>query len=122
MEEIVQFLIAEYGVSKKDIRKCLRQTAKKYKKTQKEIGNILLSLRVGHFDTLPDEMLLMIMEGMDYRTLTLFCSVSRRMKEVCKDENFWKGKLARDFQAEKIPGKTWKETYRLYHHFCIEAC
>ncbi len=112
MNKIVQFLIAEYGVSKKDIQKCLKQTSKEHKKTKKEVGEIILKARVNRLDLLPHELLLKIMTEMDYSTLTLFCSVSKTMKSICEDEPFWKGKLALDFPgAEKLPEKTWRETY-----------
>jgi len=115
----VKFLAGEYKVSEKRVRACLKQTAKKHKLTQKKVEEILLRLEAGKWESLPDEILLDIMEKMDYVTLTMFCSISKRMRRICEDEKFWKKKFEEDFpdiffqtdiQTNRI--QTWKEIYQ----------
>lgn len=108
----VQYLMAEYGASEEYIRTCLKQTARKHKMSMKAVGEIILSLRADRLALLPNELLVKVLEELDYPTLTLFCSVSTRIRSICQDEKFWKKKLEQDFPGVEQLEKTWKKTYQ----------
>ena len=60
----------------------------------------------------PYEVLFNILLNAEPKDVGNYCKTSKRASEICKDPDFWRAKLWRDYgRQDQIKGKTWKETY-----------
>ena len=50
---------------------------------------------------------------MDYQTLLTACQVNSQVRAICQEENFWRGKVNRDFKVSrhKLPNETYQQQY-----------
>ncbi len=86
------------------------------------------NLSIDYLNLLPDELLVKILlKTDDLDTLTRWCQTSKRIDNICQDENLWHRKYRKDFgsglrgsrglsdlsgNAALIRGFTWKEQYK----------
>ena len=70
----------------------------------------LLSSRT--LPNLPLEVREAIADSLSYPEILSLCRTDRAWREICQDENFWKGLLLQRFPSAKLdPNLTWKENY-----------
>ena len=56
-------------------------------------------------DELSDDLLLLILTEVDWRTLSIVCCVSRRLRQVADEPGLWRGALSRLLQAKGWPAE-----------------
>ena len=81
-------------LSKKDLNKCLEQTAKKEKVSEDTVINVMLDF---YSFNLPMEIIELIAFNLPMKDLINLCKTSKLFSEICKDQVFWKRLLRRDY-------------------------
>lgn len=104
----VSLLAKKYGVSKEKIQQTTSQTADIHGTTEERILDILT---VDRLSNLPAELLQMVMQFFDCKTLIRFCTLSKTIRSICEDETFWHMKLRMDFPSVKPTEKSAREIY-----------
>lgn len=65
------------------------------------------SLNMNYLESLPDELLLPILQEVPIQNLGRLCRVSRRLAGLCQDWTFWANRAARDFH---FPRERFRQT------------
>lgn len=70
-------------------------------------------------DTVPTEIKWKLLLILNLQQLGRMCRVSKEFQDICNDENFWKDKLAQDFDWKMdrplSQGMTYREQYKTLH-------
>lgn len=59
------------------------------------------------------EILFNILLNAEPKDIANYCQTSKRASEICKNQDFWRMKLWKDYgKMEQVKGRTWKEQYQ----------
>ncbi len=92
----MEFLAIYYQKEPKQIKKCLRQTAKKHSITKEEVANVVVG-SLFRFSDLPPEIIIIILETLSVREILNLCKTSYKFSLFCTDNRVWKYLIKRDF-------------------------
>ena len=71
------------------------------------------NLRNFNISDFPYEILFNILLNADLKDIANYCQTSKSASGICKDQNFWRIKLWKDYgRQEKVVGITWKQQYQ----------
>lgn len=74
----------------------------------------LLKIGISYLESLPYEILLITAQYLDDTQLAYFCQVSKKISDICNDEDFWYQRFINKtgYDKPELTEKTWKDQYR----------